>query len=43
LGVFFGQCSEICGWLDMFNSVEKISNLFIFSIDCFTTINNVLL
>jgi hypothetical protein len=22
-GIFFGQCSEICWWLNMFNDLEK--------------------
>ena len=35
VGVFFGQCSEICWRLDMFNSAEKSLNMFIFSINCF--------
>lgn len=41
-GIFFGQCSEICWWLNMFNSAEKILNMFIFSINYFIVINNVL-
>jgi hypothetical protein len=33
-GSFFGQCSEICWRLDMFNNAEKILNMFTFSINC---------
>lgn len=43
LGVFFGQCSEICWRLDMFNNTEKILNIFIFFIYRFTIANNILL
>lgn len=42
-GVFFGQCSEMCWRLDIFNSIEKILKMFILSINCFIVINYVLL
>ena len=42
-GSFFGQCSEICWRLDMFNNAEKILNMFTFSIDRLIVTNDVLL
>jgi hypothetical protein len=41
LGVFFGQCSEICWRLDMFNNAEKVLNMFIFSFNHLIVANDV--
>jgi hypothetical protein len=42
LGVFFGQCSEICCRLDMFDNAEKILNVFIFSNNHFNVLYKIL-
>ena len=41
LGVFFGQCSEICWRLDMFNDAEKVLNMFIFSFNHLIVANDI--
>lgn len=42
-GIFFGQCSEICWRLNMFNNAKIFSNVFIFFLDSFSLIKDVLL